>query len=389
MKKRAIYSIAIALPLVLLCTAVIFSSGVINAKAKKKLESLEIVQIEPCYSRIYETIEQITEYSDYIAVVKPLSYKEQFLSHGEMVVFKCLITEEIFGLKKDSEIEITMSGLMDTDDMIFISDTPMMRIGQEYMVFLQKDNNDGQERLFIIPPTGQYLYNNGKISSLQYDKTLNEKDEISVMKKKALHISETLNFNNEDSISIISKIQKIKSERPDRRGLDVIQLNSEYTELYDTVEKLTKKAYGAAILEATSINPFNGEKEKMIIECKVKDAIFGLASDEDIKIIMSGKADKFSFYAVISDFPFLLGHRDYLVFLNKLEDGTYTVIPPTGQFICEDGKVYSLKYKYPFEIAQTEAIEKLKREALFDGAKELDFNGMELEKIKEQIFMNK
>lgn len=146
--------------------------------------------ISASWSYGYADVEELTEHSDLIALVKVNGLIKTLDKSVPASVYSVTVTDPILGCEKDEEISIYMTG-GEIDGQIFEVDTdPLMEKNQEFMIFARK-NEDGTHTI-LGGPQGRLLYEDGVLNSLKntslpyantkngktvYDATVNVKDE--------------------------------------------------------------------------------------------------------------------------------------------------------------------------------------------------------------------
>ena len=134
-------------------------SGQVDANAEKKTVMLA------SWSQGYGSIKDLTADSDLIALIEiedVASYGiSQDLPH---TVFAAKVLEPVHNAQKDEEIRIYMTGGQMGGETVEIADDPLMKSGEQYLVFC-RENSDGTYTI-LGGPQGRFVYDNGKLSSL-------------------------------------------------------------------------------------------------------------------------------------------------------------------------------------------------------------------------------
>ena len=108
---------------------------------------------------------------------------------------------------------------------------------------------------------------------------------------------------------------------------------------YPDIESLVAESELIAVVEAAGSSDKAGRTEVQVI-----DAVYGCESDEIFKIQQTGALID-SLRQEVYDDPLLDKGKQYLIFANRNDQGTVTILGgPQGRFCYEDGKINSLMY---------------------------------------------
>ena len=134
-------------------------SGQVDANAEKKTVA------QASWSQGYGSIKDLTADSNLIALIEiedVASYGiSQDLPH---TVFAAKVLEPVHNAQKDEEIRIYMTGGQMDGETVEIADDPLMKSGEQYLVFC-RENSDGTDTI-LGGPQGRFVYEDGKLSSL-------------------------------------------------------------------------------------------------------------------------------------------------------------------------------------------------------------------------------
>lgn len=126
-----------------------------------------------------------------------------------------------------------------------------------------------------------------------------------------------------------------------------VSLNASWTYNYENVEELTQHSDIIAIVSISGMEIDKANSEYGVTmtkySAKVEELVYG-EDDANIEIIMTGgiDEDEKKIYEILDD-PLMEKGDEFLVFAQKNEDGTYTVLSGSqGRFVIENGKVFSL-----------------------------------------------
>ncbi len=165
MKKTSIKSINIKkfIPL-LAIIGILLVCGTLLIINKKNNE-LEKVFMHASWAYRYADVEDLTKNSDCIAIIKVMdngsSYRKDIVPD---TIFSAKVTRAIYNCEKDDKLEIYMTGGIRDSKIFELRDDPLMKKGEEYLIFAKK-NEDGTVTT-LTGTQGRMHYKNGKISSL-------------------------------------------------------------------------------------------------------------------------------------------------------------------------------------------------------------------------------
>lgn len=139
-----------------------------NQKKEKDIQYLSVAS----WHYNYRDIQEISEKSDAIAIVRVKEpnriYEEQGLPFTE---YNVEVVTPIYGVEKDENLIIRMTGKETDDKLIEIEDDPLMKTDEEFLIFCRQ--NDNGTHTILGGPQGRLEYQNGRLNSLNPDFNLN------------------------------------------------------------------------------------------------------------------------------------------------------------------------------------------------------------------------
>ncbi|MDE6149572.1 MAG: hypothetical protein K2F81_05690 [Ruminococcus sp.] len=151
----------------LVCLLTICVVGV-GCSNKESLSDYEKVPLSASWSYNYESIDELTKFSDIIAVISVdgMNLDKTYESYGvTLTKYSAEIKELIYG-EEGSKIDIIMTGGIDNvEKKIYeVVDDPLMEKGDEYLIFAQK-NEDGTYAV-LSGSQGRFVFKNDRVYSL-------------------------------------------------------------------------------------------------------------------------------------------------------------------------------------------------------------------------------
>ena len=117
------------------------------------------------WSKGYANLEELTQDSDLIAIISVKGIAEERLNKDlPSTIFTARVEKAISQGKVEEEILIYMTGGTKDGKQIEIIDDPLMKAGEAYLVFCQK-NADGTYTV-LGGPQGRFVYDDGTLTSL-------------------------------------------------------------------------------------------------------------------------------------------------------------------------------------------------------------------------------
>ena len=155
MKKRFCIIFGVAV-LVLITTLCIFI---------KKNEP-EKVYMSASWIYGYANVEELTEHSDLIALVKVDKLAQNIEGRVPASIYNVTVVDGILGCEKDEVISVYMTGGKNGNQTFEIKSDPLMKKRQQFLIFAQK-NQDGTYTI-LGGPQGRLVYSKGMLNSLIY-----------------------------------------------------------------------------------------------------------------------------------------------------------------------------------------------------------------------------
>lgn len=113
----------------------------------------------------YRDIEEISQVSDLIALVRVAGVKSTVVENGiPFTIFSVDVITPVYNTAENDSFTIYMTGGETKEKIVEIIDDPLLQTGDEILVFC-KLNPDGTYRI-ISGSQGRLIYANGKLSSL-------------------------------------------------------------------------------------------------------------------------------------------------------------------------------------------------------------------------------
>lgn len=113
----------------------------------------------------YADVEDLTKNSDCIAIIKIMdngsSYRKDIVPD---TVYSANVIRAIYNCEEGDKLKIYMTGGIRDNKIFELRDDPLMKKGEEYLIFAKK-NEDGTVTT-LTGTQGRMHYKNGKISSL-------------------------------------------------------------------------------------------------------------------------------------------------------------------------------------------------------------------------------
>lgn len=195
MKKRVYVILAAAI--VLITTLCIFI---------KKNEP-EKIYMSASWIYGYANVEELTEHSDLIALVKVDKLAENIEGKVPASIYNVTVIDGILGCKKDEVIPVYMTGGKNGNQTFEIKSDPLMKKRQQFLIFAQK-NQDGTYTI-LGGPQGRLVYSKGMLNSLKntelpYANAKSAKDTAELSKFDGL-----VNVQNESLEEVKEKIHSV------------------------------------------------------------------------------------------------------------------------------------------------------------------------------------
>lgn len=113
----------------------------------------------------YANVEDLTEHSDLIALVKVNKLSQSIEGRVPASVYEATVIDGILGCEDEEKIFLYMTGGRMGNHIFEIKSDPLMKKGQEFLIFAQK-NQDGTCTI-LGGPQGRLVYSKGMLNSLK------------------------------------------------------------------------------------------------------------------------------------------------------------------------------------------------------------------------------
>lgn len=190
--KRVKKIVCVSVPvLVILAIGIIVKNFIIKDNNQKEIELLHA-----SWTYNYEDIEEISQSSDIIALVKVRGVEKSYEEYGiPFTNYLVDVITPILNVNKEETFTIVMTG-RETEDKIYeVADDPLLKLKEEYLIFC-KMNSDGTYQI-LSGPQGRLTHSNGKLNSLN------------VINSRVREVNpySNITINNADADELISEIK--------------------------------------------------------------------------------------------------------------------------------------------------------------------------------------
>lgn len=165
----------------------------ISFSACGSTETVEKQYIHAIWAENYESLQDLTESSDVISIIKVLDVKDTYYRTEAEIPFTEFEVEVITSLKGPDvgETYTVLQTGMESDNFIYEVDSdPLLTIGKEYMIFGY--NNELGSVTILGGPQGRFVHENERVSSLVYA----EESAVSLM-------AETTDYPSENAFGLM------------------------------------------------------------------------------------------------------------------------------------------------------------------------------------------
>lgn len=157
MHSKRLMILLIAFTILIVCSVI----SILNRNEQKS----EKVLINASWSYSYADVGELSVNSDCIAIIE---VKDNGTTDINNIVPETLFSVEvkrpIYNCETGDKLSVYMTGGIKDNKIFEIADDPLMKKGDQYLIFAKK-NKDGSITA-LSGPQGRMLYRNGKISSL-------------------------------------------------------------------------------------------------------------------------------------------------------------------------------------------------------------------------------
>lgn len=136
-----------------------------NRDSEKKVD-LPVTYITVDWAIGYADIDDVTDNSDIIAVVKITGVNKEKNDVSQMTYYNATIKQSILNSKNETNIVIPFTGVNNNTEHDVVLEDPLPDIGDEYLIFA-KQNEKGTYTI-LSGCQGRYEYKNGIVNSLNY-----------------------------------------------------------------------------------------------------------------------------------------------------------------------------------------------------------------------------
>lgn len=161
-KRIKVISLSILISLIIIGAIILGSCVLKNNTVKDK------VYMNASWGYNYSDIEELTSVSDLIAFVKVNSISKEYIDQGTpFTEYVVDVITPVLNTQKGDSLIIRLTG-GPNDDVIFeIEDAPLLKSGEELMIFCQENTVGSYPSYTIISGAqGRLYYSNGKLNSL-------------------------------------------------------------------------------------------------------------------------------------------------------------------------------------------------------------------------------
>lgn len=130
-----------------------------------KMKQPEKVYMSASWIYGYADVEELTGSSDLIALIKVNGLSQNIEGRVPASVYEATVLDNIWGCEEKQRISVYMTGGKMDNQIFEIKTDPLMKEGQEFLIFAQK-NQDGTYTV-LGGPQGRLVYRKGVLNSLQ------------------------------------------------------------------------------------------------------------------------------------------------------------------------------------------------------------------------------
>jgi hypothetical protein len=138
-----------------------------GVKSIPKTSSLPIHYSEADWSYAYKDLNELTDKSDLVALIKVAGVNKEFPIEGIVhTSYNAKVVNGIVNCKDNQNIVFTMTGVNNANKHFEITDDPLPNKNDEFLIFARK-NNLGTYTI-LGGPQGRLAYKDGKVSTLNH-----------------------------------------------------------------------------------------------------------------------------------------------------------------------------------------------------------------------------
>lgn len=156
----------------------------------------ETEYLSASWSYHYADIEEISQASDLIALVRVTETEDTVVEYGiPYTTFSVEVLTPVYNAEEGGSFTIYMTGGETEDKIMEIADDPLLREGDEVLVFCRQ-NPDGTYQI-LSGPQGRLVYSDGKLNSIN---VVNER-------AAAANTASNIKVQNADADALIEEIR--------------------------------------------------------------------------------------------------------------------------------------------------------------------------------------
>jgi len=158
MKKKTVYAIA--------SIVLVVFTGIAGFSHMHKVNDYETQYISASWAYNYADIEEISQDSDIIALIKVKGPNDTYeINNIPFTQFDVEIIMPIYGASLGEKLNIVMTGGYSEENVtVVILDDPLLKKNEEFLIFARQ-NEDGTVTI-LSGPQGRLIHTNGKLNSL-------------------------------------------------------------------------------------------------------------------------------------------------------------------------------------------------------------------------------
>lgn len=167
--KKTIVLLSV-LALVIIGSAIIFGSGMLNGQKKSYMMASWVYG--------YSGLEELSQASEVIALVRVKSVAKEYVDQGTpFTEYNVEVLTPIFNINQGDTLIVRMTGGPNQGVVFEVMDDPLLKIGDQLIVFCKE--NVGVSYLsysFVGGPQGKLTYSNGKLNALMFNIQVKDAD---------------------------------------------------------------------------------------------------------------------------------------------------------------------------------------------------------------------
>ena len=306
MNKRKLF-FAIGVIAVILLGSTFFA---LNQRGKEEKKEKKIGYLTASWEQNYTSMDELVKGSDLIAHVRMLDDGKKVQGKSNTIQYRAKVENALYGCEKNDIILIQMTGRREENKIWEIKEDPLMNQREEYVMFLQLVKKNTYITLTATQGRFWYDTHTKTVSSMNYiDKNI--KDFCAV---------------NVKNISWNTWKQKVQSSLPEEKRLPKAVMHASWHKNYTTIKQLKVASDLIGVVQVKEkvydrIDKIPITKTTVVVKRVVK----GCKIAQEKEIIMTGGIYNGHYYE-IEDAPLLEKEQEYLIFAQKNNDGTYSIL---------------------------------------------------------------